>query len=134
MVYTYVDPFKTFAALGQEFDKMFKATAVTSNYPPHNLIKEDDENFVLEFAVAGFKKENISISVENGVLTVAGEKPDADETNYVHKGIATRRFTRSFSLPEYFEVGLANYEDGILSIDLFKDVPEEKKPKTIAIQ
>lgn len=133
MVHTYVDPFKTFVSLGQEFDKMFKANT-TLNYPPHNLIKEDDENFVLEFAVAGFGKDDITVSVENGVLTVSAEKADQDDKNYVYKGIATRKFLRSFNLPEYFEVGVASYQDGILSIDLFKDVPEEKKPKSIVIQ
>lgn len=133
MVHAYVDPFKTFVSLGQEFDKMFKANT-TLNYPPHNLIKEDDENFVLEFAVAGFGKDDIKVSVENGVLTVSAEKADQDDKNYVYKGIATRKFLRSFNLPEYFEVGVASYQDGILSIDLFKDVPEEKKPKSIVIQ
>lgn len=134
MAYVYVDPFKAFTTLGQEFDKMFKATTATTNYPPHNLIKEDDENFVLELAVAGFKKEEIAISVENGILTISAEKQDQDEKNYVYKGIAARKFAKSITLPEYFEVGIANYEDGILSVDLFKDVPEEKKAKTITIQ
>ena len=87
----------------------------------------------MEFAVAGFKKDEISITTEKNVLSVKAEKPDADDKKYLHKGIAARRFTRSFSLPEYYEVDSAGFEDGILYIDLVRNIPEEKKPKSISI-
>ena len=118
--------------LVQEFEKAFPVTS-TSSYPPYNIVKVNDEKFVMEFAVAGFKKDEISINTEKDVLSIKAEKPETDEKEYLHKGIAARKFSRKFSLPEYFEVESAGFEDGILYIDLIKNVPEEKKPKTITI-
>lgn len=121
-----------FGSLAQEIEKAF-ATTNTGNYPPYNINKISDEHFVLEFAVAGFNQKGINISVEKDVLTVKGERQEDDGANYVYKGIAGRKFTRSFSLPEYFEVERASMTDGILYIDLYKRIPEDKKPKTISI-
>jgi molecular chaperone IbpA len=90
----------------------------------------------MEFAVAGFKKDDISITAEKDVLTIKGEKEDPEfekDAGYVHKGIAARKFKRSFTLPEYFEVVGAAMEDGILGINLERQIPEEKKPKEIKI-
>jgi molecular chaperone IbpA len=87
----------------------------------------------MEFAVAGFKKNEISITTEKNVLSIKAERPDADDKKYLHKGIAARKFTRSFSLPEYYEVDLAKFEDGILYVHLVRNIPEEKKPKSIKI-
>ncbi len=121
-----------FGSLAQEFEKVFTQPTKAS-YPPYNINKISDEHYVLEFAVAGFNQKGIDISVEKDVLTVKGERHEDEKANYVHKGIAGRKFTRSFSLPEYFEVDRASMIDGILYIDLYKRVPEEKKPKKIAI-
>lgn len=128
MMSTYItDPFAT-------LDRMFAvAKNTTPSYPPYNVNKISDEHFVLEFALAGFNKAGIDISVEKDVLTVKGERHEDKDANYIHKGIAGRKFSRSFSLPEYFEVDRASMIDGILYIDLYKRVPEEKKPKQIAI-
>jgi molecular chaperone IbpA len=123
-------------SLVQEFDKAF-ANTHTTNYPPYNIIKFNDNEYSLQFAVAGFKKPDIDIVVDNGILKISGKAPEPefdDGAGYVHKGIATRKFSRSFSLPEYFEVDWAGMEDGILSIGLTKKVPDEKKPKTITIE
>lgn len=125
-----------FGSLAQEFEKAF-ATTHTTNYPPYNIVKFNDNEYSLQFAVAGFKKPDIDIVVEDGVLKISGKAPEPqfeDDAGYIYKGIATRKFTRSFKLPEYFEVNWAGLEDGILSIGLNKQVPEEKKPKTIAIE
>jgi molecular chaperone IbpA len=124
-----------FGDLAQEFEKVF-ATTHTTNYPPYNLIKFNSDEYSLQFAVAGFKKDSIDIVVDNGILKVTGKAPEPefdDGAGYVHKGIATRKFSRSFTLPEYFEVDWAGLEDGILSVGLTRKVPEEKKPKQIAI-
>jgi molecular chaperone IbpA len=124
--YYLTDPF---AAL----DKMFASTTTPKpSYPPYNVVKIDDDKFVMEFAAAGFTKEDIDISIEKGVITIKGEKKD-EEKEYLHKGIAARKFIRSFTLPEYFEVDRAGMEHGILYIDLIRNIPEEKKPKKIAI-
>lgn len=138
MVYTRTphagrDLFFPFGNLAQEFDKVFNATT-TSTYPPYNINKVSDEHYVLEFAVAGFNRGGIDISVEKDVLTIKGERQEDEGANYIHKGIAGRKFTRSFNLPEYFEVDRASMIDGILYIDLYKRVPEDKKPKKILIK
>lgn len=130
-----VDPFETFS---REFDRMFPKTVTATtkpSYPPYNLIEWNPERFSLEFAVAGFTKDQIDISVEKGVLTVKGEQEEeAGDINYLHKGIATRRFVRRFELPEHVEIFEAKLENGILIIDLIKEIPEEAKPRKISIQ
>jgi molecular chaperone IbpA len=125
------DPF--IGSLAQEFEKVF-AQPVKATYPPYNLNKISDDHLVLEFALAGFNKKGIDISVEKDVLTIKGERQEDEGANYIHKGIAARKFTRSFNLPEYFEVDRASMLDGILYVDLYKNVPEEKKPKSIQIK
>ena len=120
-----VDPFAT-------FDRMFASTTPKPTYPPYNVVKINEDKFVMEFAAAGFSKEDIDISVERGIITIKGEKND-EEKEYLHKGIAARKFIRSFTLPEYFEVDKAGMKDGILYVDLIRNIPEEKKPKKITI-
>lgn len=125
-----------FGNLAQEIEKVFTTTN-TSSYPPYNVIKFTDDDYTLQFAVAGFKKEDVSITTEKNVLTISGSMAEAqleDDAKYLHKGIAGRKFKRSFTLPEYFEVDWAGLEDGILSINLVRNIPEEKKPKTITIE
>lgn len=140
MVYTRTphqgrDLFASFGigSLSQEFDKAFLNT-YNSSYPPYNIVKVNDDKVVMEFAVAGFKKDEISITTEKNVLSIKADKPETDDKkDYLHKGIAARKFSRSFALPEYFEVDKAGFEDGILYVDLIRNIPEEKKPKQIAI-
>lgn len=109
----------------------------TTNYPPYNLVKLNDKDFFLQFALAGFTKDDVSISLDSRKLTVKGESkgmefPEGAE--YLHKGIATRKFTDIFTLPEFVEVVGAEFKDGILTVVLEKQIPEEKLPKTIAIK
>ena len=131
MVSLYMkDPFGTFR---QDIDRMFNAPLQKTNYPPYNVKKVNDDHFVMEFAVAGFSRGELDISVDRSVLTVTGEKL-GNEDEYLYKGIATRKFTRSFSLPEYFEITDASAFDGILYIDLHRNMPEDLKPKKIEIR
>jgi len=123
-----------FGGLGLDIDKFFSTTNTAPAYPPYNVVKINDDKLVMEFAVAGFKKKDISITTEKNVLSIKAEKPEASEKEYLHKGIAARKFSRSFTLPEYFEVESAGFEDGILYIDLIRNIPEEKKPKSIFIK
>lgn len=126
-----------FGGLGLDIDKVFSTNSTAPAYPPYNLIKFNDDEYTLQFAVAGFKKPDIKITTEKSILTVSGQMAEPDfegEGGYVHKGIAGRKFTRSFTLPEYFEVDWAGLEDGILSISLIRNIPEEKKPKEIKIK
>ena len=123
-----------FSGFGLDIDKFFSTTPATNAYPPYNVVRINDDKIVMEFAVAGFKKDEISITTEKNVLSIKAEKPDADDKKYLHKGIAARKFTRSFSLPEYYEVDSAGFEDGILYVHLLRNIPEEKKPKSIKIR
>jgi len=105
-----------------------------SNFPPHNIIKLDDSRYVVELAVAGFSKDEIEISVEDGTLTVKGEKKAKDiEIQYIHRGIGTRSFTKALTIAETIEVKGAEFKDGILRIGLENIIPDHKKPRKIEI-
>lgn len=130
MMVSYLDPF---AQLSREFDKFLGAPLQKTNYPPYNVKKVNEDHFVMEFAVAGFSRKELDISVERGILTLKGEKLEKED-EYLYKGIATRKFIRSFSLPEYFEITGASALDGILYIDLHRNMPEDLKPRQIEIK
>lgn len=118
------------------FDSMLSRIDSTStgNYPPYNIIKKDEDNYVIEVATAGFAEGEIDVQVNDGQLIITGEKPESDvEVNYLHQGIGTRKFVRSFQLAEYVEVKSATVENGILVVTLERLVPETMKPKSIAI-
>lgn len=103
-------------------------------YPPHNVVKLSDHEHLVELAIAGFSKEDITIEVKEHVLTVTGkrERRRAPEM-YIHKGISARKFTKSYRLSEYTEVTGADITNGILVINLEVKLPEERKPKVIQI-
>ena len=107
----------------------------TSGYPPYNISKGDDDVYEITLAVAGFKKSDIEIELEDGSLKITGKSDVIDEgREYLHKGIAERNFVRTFKLAEYVEVKDAKLEDGILRVSLFKNVPDAMKPQKIAIK
>jgi len=103
-----------------------------TNYPPYNIVKLSEDNFLIEIAVAGFSEGEIDINLDNRVLTIKGTKATS-ANEYLHKGISDRDFVREFTLAEYVEVASAVQKDGILTINLERVIPEEKKPKSIAI-
>lgn len=115
------------------FDRLGQVNKTTHTYPPHNIVKIDDETYQIELAVAGLKEEDIDVKVEDSTLSIVYDKPQKDEREYTHKGISTRRFRKEFTLSEYVVVDSANMENGILAVTLRKIVPEEKKPRKIAI-
>jgi len=104
------------------------------SYPPYDLLKLDEDTYVLSLAVAGFSKEDIDVSVDNRSLVIKGEIVEVTDAEIVHKGIASRKFTRTFALGEYMEVIGAELKDGMLTIKIDRIVPEEKKPKSIKIK
>ena len=104
------------------------------SYPPYDLLKLDEDTYVLSLAVAGFSKEDIDISVDNRSLIIKGEIVEITDAEVVHKGIASRKFTRTFALGEYMEIVGAELKDGMLTIKIDRIVPEEKKPKSIKIK
>ena len=103
-------------------------------FPPVNVVKTDEYNFIIELAVAGFKKEEIDISAEKNSLRVVGEKTDLDARTYLTRGIAGRKFSRQFVLSDSIVVKGANLEDGILSINVENVIPETQKQRKIAIK
>ena len=107
--------------------------ATRQAYPPYDILKLDEDTYKLSLAVAGFSKDNINVSVDNGTLIVKGELVEITDAEVVHKGIAGRKFTRTFALGEYMEVTGAEMKDGMLHIDIDRIIPEDKKPKEIAI-
>jgi molecular chaperone IbpA len=125
------DPF--FIGFERMFDRMTQSTNNQSGFPPYNVRKVDEDNYVVELAVAGYNKDSLTITEHDGVLTVKGERPE-DVEEYVHKGIAGRKFTRTFTLAEYMFVKSADLIDGMLYVVVEREVPEEKKPKTIKIK
>ena len=128
-----------FDQLFQELNKVFANSRADDNYPPHNVIKIDDDHYVIELAVAGFAESEIEVELEQNRLTVRGNQlrnSDADSApiEYVHKGISSKTFEKSWPLAEHVEVRAATVKNGILSIALERLVPEEAKPKKIAIE
>jgi len=128
----------TYRPFGIGFDQLFREFDLinkenTNVYPPHNVVKLDEDNFVIELAVAGFDTKELNIETLENSLVITGEKSGKDEREYSHKGISTRKFTRRFSLAEHVHVSGASLEHGILSISLERQIPEEKKPRTIKI-
>ena len=121
-------------------DELMRVNAqqTNTNYPPYNIVKHSEDAFAIELAVAGFREGDVKITLEKNVLTIKGEQTvSLDElekdVEYVHRGISARNFDRVFTLADYVEVIGAKAENGILTIELERQVPEEQKPKTVAI-
>ena len=119
------------------FDTMINRidNANSTNYPPYNIIKIDDDNYKIEVAVAGFTKGEIDVQTHDGQLIITGDKQaqEVEDGNYLHNGISNRKFLRTFELSDYVEVASAEVKDGILSVQLERNVPDSMKPKTIDI-
>jgi len=133
---------RSFVGFDQLFEEINRSFTVSKqdNYPPHNIIRTGDNRYLIEMAVAGFEESEIDIeTVTNAygqnVLTVKGERqrPTDDTYEYLHRGLATRNFERSFPLNENVEILTANIANGILRISLEHRVPETQKPKKVAI-
>ena len=124
------------------FDRLFdmlensSAGQAQENYPPFDLIKLGDNDYRIELAVAGFKPEEIDITAQQNVLVVSGKKKDESEdrgSDYIYRGIATRSFERRFALADHIQVRGADLKDGLLSVELVREIPEAMKPRKINI-
>ena len=105
----------------------------TNVFPRHNVVKVSDESYLIELALAGYGQEDLSVELDDGLLVITGEKEDS-EVEYLHKGISTKKFRRTFRLNENVEVKEAKFENGLLAVELAHIVPEEQKPRTIKIK
>jgi len=125
-----------FDRLAEQFFNDPTFTNNATGYPPFNISKgKETDLYEITLAVAGFKKADIDIEIEDGVLKISGTSAvlDSEDTEYLHKGIAERNFVRTFKLAEFVEVAEAKLEDGILRVSLFRNVPDAMKPQKIKI-
>ncbi len=120
-----------FDQLFEEFDAIQKENS--NVYPPHNVVKLSEDQYAIELAVAGFNDSELDIETIENSLVITGEKLEKDDREYAHRGISARRFSRRFTLAEHVVVNGASLQNGILSVSLEKQVPEEKKPRKITI-
>lgn len=124
------------------FDELMRVSAQqgNNNYPPYNIVQVSEDEYMISVAVAGFALENLSVTKDKKVLIIEGAHSvakmadeDASGHNYLHKGISERNFRREFQLADHVEITNAHLELGILTVHLKREVPEDAKPKTIAI-
>ena len=123
-----------------EFDRLFDSVFLTNNkgssYPPYNIVKHDKNIYQITMAIAGFDQDQINISQEGNLLTVEGDMgsdKENDKTEFLYRGIANRNFERKFELADTVKVVKADLKNGLLSIDLEKEIPEHQKPRKIEI-
>lgn len=123
-----------FDRLFQMLDSAGGVESEASTYPPYNIERKSDNEYRISMAVAGFTRDEIDIQVKEQSLTIKGEKKPADkEAQFLHRGIATRAFERRFQLADHVEVTGADLQDGLLHVDLVRNVPERLKPRSIQI-
>ena len=123
------------------FDRMFRLLDSMSSagdapgYPPYNIVKTGEDRYSITVAVAGFGEDELEVKVQDGQLTVSStpEKAEKEDVSYIHRGIARRAFELRFSLADYIEVTGASVDNGMLTVELVRNVPEAMKPRTIAI-
>ncbi|QPF83869.1 Hsp20 family protein [Bradyrhizobium genosp. L] len=120
------------------FDRLFDLAETAQrggedNYPPYNIERLAEDRYQISLAVAGFAPDEISVTAEQNVLTVEGNKVEKAEREYLYQGISTRRFKRQFSLADYVQVKGAAFDNGLLSVELAREIPEAMKPRRIAI-
>lgn len=123
------------------FDTLFNdveqrfGNQVNNNYPPYNVLKHDENTYEIQVAVTGFDKKEITVEIDQNQLIVKGEHSGEEDTitQYLHRGLATRNFTRSWTLAEHMEVGDGKIKNGILTIELKRVVPEALKPRVLKI-
>ena len=135
------DNFNQFTPYAVGFDRIFDNLSryatdnVTSTgFPPYNIRKEGDYNYVIELALAGFGKKDIEVEVADGTLSVRSIKENSEDDSTVYRGISYRRFERKFTMADDIVVNGAKLENGMLTLDLERIVPEEKKPRLISVK
>lgn len=123
-----------FDQIADLLDRTLASETGNTTYPPYNIEKTDDDTWRISLAVAGFADDDLSIEVKDRSLHVSARKSDEDDTKtYLHRGIATRAFERRFHLADHVRVTGASHENGMLHIDLVREIPEALKPRQIAI-
>ena len=128
--------FRSTVGFDHLFDMLDRAADAGNGYPPYNIERSDDTHYRISIAVAGFAEKDLSVDVKDRVLTITGKREtevNDKQASLLYQGIAGRSFERNFQLAEHVEVKAARLENGLLHVDLERIVPEEKKPRRIAI-
>jgi molecular chaperone IbpA len=126
-------PRSSFVGFDHLFNELDYVTKhAQDNYPPHNVLKTGDTDYLIELAVAGFSRDELSIEVKDRTLTVCGEHVSKGR-EYIHRGISTKKFKRTFRLSEHVKVNGADLKDGVLSVELKYEIPQELRPRKIEI-
>jgi molecular chaperone IbpA len=126
------EPF--FLGFGDQFHRWTTNKTTTSSFPPYNVKKIDEDNYVVEIAIAGYDREDIDVTVAKDTLVIKSERENNDKADYLHKGIAGRNFTQTFTLGEYMVVKSASLQNGLLTVKIEREVPDEAKPRQIKIK
>ena len=136
-----LDNFNQLTPYAVGFDRMFDNlsryvdnNATSTGFPPYNIRKEGDYNYVIEMALAGFGKKDIEVEVADGTLSIRSVKENNEDDSTVYRGISSRRFERKFTMADDIVVNDAKLENGMLLVDLERVVPEEKKPRLITVK
>ena len=134
--YDYAPLFRSSIGFDRIFNLLESAqrTRSISDWPPYDIVKTSDETYRISIAVAGFAKDDLDIAFQSNLLTVSGKKQEASADGYLHRGIAGRPFEHRFELADHVRVNGADLSDGLLSIDLVREIPEALKPRKISIQ
>ena len=136
-IWSSLKPFSIgFDSIFDEFDRMLDSSDFVSNYPPYNINQVKDNKYKIEVALAGFDKKDIAVEAKDNTLTIRSKREDKankEVDRAVHRGIASRQFTRSFALGDNIKVNDAKLENGLLTVDLEHEIPEEEKPRLIEV-
>jgi len=123
------------------FDSMFsdfehRYNQINTNYPPYNILKRSENSYEIQIAVTGFDRDEVSVEVDQNQLIVRAERTALEDagTTYIHRGLASRSFERTWALAEYVEVGEGRIKNGVLTIELTRIIPETMKPRSIKIK
>ena len=122
-----------FDQIADMVDRVLTSEVQTSSYPPYNIEKIDKDAYLISVAVAGFSEADLSVEVKENSLIISARKSDEEKKNYLHRGIASRSFKQQFQLADHVHVTGANHSDGMLHIELKREVPEALKPRQIPI-
>ena len=136
-IWNSLKPFSIgFNSLFDDFDRMLDSSEFVSNYPPYNINQVKDNKYKIEVALAGFDKKDIAVEAKDNTLTIRSKREDKankEIDGVVHRGIASRQFTRSFALGDNIKVNDAKLVNGLLTVDLEREIPEEEKPRLIEV-
>jgi molecular chaperone IbpA len=115
-------------------DRFLDGQSVNNNYPPYNIYKNGDSKYSIELAIAGFGEDEVEVKYADNTLTITGNKEEKGDTDVLHRGIANRSFTRTFNIADDVIVNGGSLKNGVLSIELEKIIPDEKKERVIKIK